>query len=210
MLLNILIIVFAITSIYLCIAERFRTYATLIGIQGLLLFGIALTELKEVNIAHLIFIVAETLIFKAILVPWLLFRIINKLKVYKVHAKAVSGFYILLLVMLGLFLSILLANSLSDPFIDTVYMVIALFSFFTGMVLIVTHKLIFSHTVGFLAIENAVFMFSLAFGSEMPMLINIGILLDIFVSVLIISVILSRINMHFSGLEAENLIVLKD
>ncbi len=63
--------------------------------------------------------------------------------------------------------------------------------------------------VGFLVIENAVFFFSLAVGSEMPMLINIGILLDIFVSVLIIGVLMNHIGSQFTDLESDNLTSLK-
>jgi hydrogenase-4 component E len=59
--------------------------------------------------------------------------------------------------------------------------------------------------IGFLIIENAVFLFSLAIGSEMPFLINIGILLDIVVSVLIIGVFINRIGSKFNDLETENL-----
>jgi hydrogenase-4 component E len=208
--LNFLVILFAISSIYLSIAERFRTYSRLIAIQGLLLFGIAFLELKEVSTANLIFVVTETLIFKAIVVPAILYRIINRIKVYKVHSKALPGFYSLIFAIFGLFLSILVANSLKNLNIDTVYMTIALFTLFVGVLLIVTHKLIFSHMIGFLIIENSVFMFSLAVGTDMPMLINIGILLDIFVSVMIISVLLNKIGSKFSDLESESLTTLKD
>jgi len=65
-------------------------------------------------------------------------------------------------------------------------MMIALYTLFTGLLLIVTHRLIISHLIGFLIFEYAVFMFSLAVGNEMPMLINIAILLDLFVGVLIL------------------------
>ncbi len=37
--------------------------------------------------------------------------------------------------------------------------------------------------MGYLIIENGVFVLSLAVGSEMPMLVNLGIMLDIFASV---------------------------
>ena len=39
------IILYAITLIYLSITERFRTYAALAGIQGFLLFVLAFLEL---------------------------------------------------------------------------------------------------------------------------------------------------------------------
>ncbi|TSA37077.1 MAG: hypothetical protein D4R64_06250 [Porphyromonadaceae bacterium] len=204
-----LFVLFAGTLVYLSIAERFRSYAKLIAVQGFLLFAIALIELKTVNLASLIFVLAETLIFKAIVVPHFLFRIINQTKVYRVHPKAFPAFYSLLFTMAGLFMSIILSNMLKNPSLDAVFLTIALFTLFTGVLLIITHRRIFSHMVGFLVVENAVFFFSLAVGSEMPMLINIGILLDIFVSVLIIGVLMNRIGTQFSDLESDNLTSLK-
>ncbi len=181
-----LIVLFAVTLIYLASAERLLNYVRLIAIQGLLLCGIALLELKDVNTANLVFIVAETLLFKTLLIPYLLSAIIGKSGVTKVHRQAMPGFYLLLFSIGAMLLSVVLANSLINPFINTIYMTIALYALFTGLLLIVTHRLIISHLIGFLIIENAVFIFSLAVGSEMPMLINIGILLDIFVGVLIL------------------------
>jgi len=193
---NYLIVMFAVTLIYLSIAERFRIYAGLMGLQGLLLFGITLLELKEVNTANLVFIASETLLIKAILVPYLLFRIIKKTGVYKVHNLAMPGFYLLILTIIALIISMILANAMMNPFINTIYLAIALFCFFTGMLLIITHKYILSQVIGFLIIENAVFILSLAVGNEKPMLINIGILLDIFVGVLILGMFALRLKPH--------------
>jgi hydrogenase-4 component E len=96
------------------------------------------------------------------------------------------AFYILILSIFGLLVSVILANALVNAFVNTIFMTVALFALITGLLLIVTHRLILSHLIGFMIIENAVFMFSLAVGNEMPMLINVGILLDIFVGVLIL------------------------
>ena len=197
---NYLIVFFAVTLMYFSSADRLTTYIKLIGIQGLLLCGIAIFGLNEVNTANLLFIVAETLIFKAIVLPYLLTRIINRSGVTKVHRLAMPGFYLLIFSIFGLLISVILANILINPFINTIYLAIALFTLFTGMLLIVTHKLIISHLIGFLIIENAVFMFSLAIGNEMPMMINIGILLDIFVGVLILGFFGLRLKPHTNEL----------
>lgn len=181
-----LIVMFAVTLVYFASAERLIIYIRLIGLQGLLLCGIALFELNEVNTANLIFIVSETLIFKTIIIPYLLFRIINRSGVSKVAREATPGFYLLILSIFALLISVILADSLIAPFIKTMYMAIALYALFTGFLLIATHRLIVSHIIGFLIIENAVFIFSLSVGNRMPMLINIGILLDIFVGVLVL------------------------
>jgi len=195
-----LIVLFAITLVYFASAERLVTYVKLIGVQGLLLCGIALFELREVNTINMIFIVSETIAFKAFLIPYLLNRIIRASGVTKVHRQAIPGFYLLIFSVLALIISVLLADSLVNPFVNTIYMTIALFSLFTGLLLIVTHKLIISHLIGFLIIENAVFVFSLAVGNEMPVLINIGILLDIFVGVLILGFFGLRLKPHTNEL----------
>jgi len=197
---NYLIVLFAVTLVYFASAERLLIYTRLIGLQGLLLCGIALFELKEVNTANLIFIVAESFLFKALLIPYLLTRIIIRSGVTKVHSQAMPGFYLLILSIFALLMSVILANSLINPFINTIYMVIALYALFTGLFLIVTHRLIISHLIGFLIVENAVFVFSLAVGNEMPMLINIGILLDIFVGVLILGFFGLRLKAHTNEL----------
>jgi hydrogenase-4 component E len=193
---NYLIVLFAVTLIYLSVAERFRIYAGLMGLQGFLLFGITLIELQEVNTTNLVLIASETVFFKGIVVPFLLFRIIRKTGVYKVHKLAMPGFYLLILTIAALIVSLVLSKSLINPYINTEYMTIALFCLFTGMLLIITHKYILSQVIGFLVIENAVFILSLAVGNKNPMLINIGILLDIFVGVLILGMFALRLKPH--------------
>ena len=62
-----LIILYVVTLVYLAITERFRNFASLIGLQGWLLFAVALVRLHAINPAELAFICLETLLFKGIL-----------------------------------------------------------------------------------------------------------------------------------------------
>jgi len=128
-----LIIMFAISLIYFASAERLVTYIRLIGIQGLLLCGIAIFELIEINTVNLIFIIAETIIIKAIVIPYLLRRITKVSGVTKVHRQAMPGFYLVILSVAALFASLILSWSLRNPYVDVIYMTIALFSLFTGL-----------------------------------------------------------------------------
>jgi len=133
-------------------------------------------------------------------VPTLLFRIIRKTGEEKVHEKSMPGFYSLLFVSAGLILSILVSFSLKTTPGNLIFFVVSIFAIFTGLFLIISHKKVFSHLVGFLIVENAVLLLSMAIGSQIPMLINIGILLDIFVSVLILGIFVMRVKQHTSEL----------
>lgn len=69
---------------------------------------------------------------------------------------------------------------------------------------------LFSHLVGFLVIENGVFLFSTATGVEMPFLINMAILLDILMSVLMLSIFFTKIDGKIHADDADALTNVKD
>jgi hydrogenase-4 component E len=192
----VLIIVFAVTLIYLSITERFIIYAGLVGFQGFLLFALSLLDLHRITLSTLLFVAIETLLFKVVIVPYMLARIIRRTGITRVHEKSLPGFYSLLIVSFGLLLSIVISLSLVTRSSTLVYFTVSFFAVYTGLFLIISHRKIFSHMVGFLVIENAVLLLSLAVGTEIPMLINIGILLDIFVSVLILGIFVMRLKQH--------------
>jgi hydrogenase-4 component E len=195
-----LVILFAIILIYLSITERFRIYAILIGLQGVLLFVLSFLELETITLGTLLFVAIETLVFKVIVVPYLLLRIIRKTGIERVHEKALPGFYSILFVSAGLLLSIVVSFSMNTTPGNMIYFIVSFFAVYTGLFMIISHKKIFAHLIGFLVIENAVLLLSLAIGSQIPMLINMGILLDIFVSVLILGIFVMRLKQHTSEL----------
>jgi len=208
--LTLLYVLFGISLVYIAATEKFKHYIQVYAIQGILLFGMAIIELKSFSVLNLAFILAETIIFKSIIVPYLLRRILNRTGIYNIHKRSLKGNYTVMIMLLMLGISLLLAKVLSIPSVNEVYTVIAYFTLFTGLLLVSVRKLLFGHLVGFLIIENAVFLFSIAIGSEFPMLVNTGILLDIFIAVLVMSMFLTRIGHKMGGFEAETLSQLKD
>jgi hydrogenase-4 component E len=207
---NLCILLFAFSLIYLSIAERFRTFTLLIGLQGFFLFGICFALLDEIKLINLAFIVVETVIFKAVVVPALMYRIIRHTNINRVHKDALPTFYAVIVTTLALVVSVMLVIMLHDSSINPLFFSVSLFAMFTGLLLIITHKRLFSHMVGFLVIENAVFLFSVAVGTEMPMLINVGVLLDIFMTVLIFGIFILRINSKVHNLNIDALTTIRD
>ena len=66
---NLLLITFTISLIYISMANRMMTYIRIIAFQGVVLFGVAFVELIEINPANLIFVLLETIVIKAIAIP---------------------------------------------------------------------------------------------------------------------------------------------
>lgn len=205
-----LVILYVITLVYLSITERFRNYASLMGFQGALLFVIALLRLHAINLTELLFIAVETLVFKAIVVPTILFAVIRRTKINRVLTSGTSQANSLLLSAAALAASAAITYYIADATIDMIFFGVALYALLSGLILIVLRSRIFSHLVGFLVIENGVFLFSTAIGVEMPFLINIAILLDILISVLMLGIFMTKIDDKIHAGDANALTNVKD
>ena len=205
-----LIILYVVTLVYLAITERFRNFASLIGLQGWLLFAVALVRLHAINPAELAFICLETLLFKGILVPGLLFAVIRRTKINRIAASGTSQFNSLVLSLAALVASISVTYCIAEETINLVFFGVALYALLSGLILIVVRTRSFSHMVGFLVIENGVFLFSMAVGVEMPSMIEIAIMLDILISILMLGLFLTKIGARFRIGDTDLLTNVKD
>ena len=204
-----LIILYILTLIYLSIAERFRNQTTILAVQGLLLFGIAIARLHAFHPVEMGFIIVETLVFKAIVIPAILMRVIHKTKINRIHSTS-SQFGALVMSITALIASCTITYYMADDRTDMIFFGVALYALLTGLILIVMRKRIFAHLVGFLVIENGVFLFSMAIGVEFPILINLAIMLDILISILILGMFLRRMDDDIHTDETDALTSIKD
>ena len=104
----------------------------------------------------------------------------------------------------------LLSASIDDLFLDKFFFVAAVSAIFTGLYLIVSRRKILTHVVGYCVIENGVFILSLAVGNEMPAMVNLGVMLDIFASVLLLGIFANKIGDVFHDVDIDSLNKLKD
>jgi hydrogenase-4 component E len=190
---DIILITLAMSLLYISIANRLFTYLRILVFQGFMLFGITYLTLTNINTLNLILIMLETIVFKAIAVPWFLNHIVKRNKITRDTEPYLPNFVSLIIVTLIIVATIILSTSIKDTTLDKTFFIVALSTLFTGLYLIVSRKKIITHVIGYLIIENGVFILSLAAGSEMPMLVNLGIMLDIFASVLILGVFFNKI-----------------
>jgi len=205
-----LLIIFLITLFYMSIANRMRNYIRILIYQGFLLFLVAACHLKEFNMFNLAWILLETVVFKAVAVPYCLERILRHNNITRETEPYLPHFVSLLIVTGVVVLSFLLSGSIEDIFLDKFFFVAAVSAIFTGLYLIVSRRKILTHVIGYCVIENGVFILSLAVGNEMPVLVNLGVMLDIFASVLILGIFANKIGDVFHQTDIDQLTGLKD
>lgn len=211
---NFLIVLFIISLIYLSKVEMVKSYFTLMASQGVLLFGLAYFELKEIDLVHLLFILVETLVFKAIFVPLFLQRI-TKNRIHRHHNGPIKGYYSVLItavIVIGCFMiSYAIHDELTiDADHQVKYFTAAISSILVGLFIAINNRDLVTHLISYLVIGNGIFLLSLALGAEMPMFVNSAILLDIFTSVLIMGYLLQQDERLFSKCRCYHLSQLKD
>lgn len=207
---DILLIIFAISLLFMSIANRLYTYLNILILQGIILFGVTFLTLSEMNPLNLVLLLLETIVFKAIAVPLFLKYLIRRNNITREAEPFLPNFVSLIIVTLVIVITIMLSGVVKDSYIDKTFFVVALSNIFVGLYLIVSRKKIITHVVGYLVIENGVYVLSLAVGNEMPMLVNLGVMLDIFASVLILGVFFNKIGDVLKDPDVTQLRNLKD
>src|SRR5665647_548286 len=207
---DVLLITFIITLFYMAIANRMLTYLKVLAFQGVLLFVVVFFQLSEINPINLALILLETIVFKSVAVPLFMAHVLKRNNITRESEPFLPNFVSLIIVTFIVVVTILLANQVKDTNLDKIFFVVALSSLFTGLYFIATRRKIITHVIGYLIIENGVFVLSLAVGNEMPMLVNLGIMLDIFASVLILGIFLNKIGDVFKDVDVDQLSSLKD
>ncbi len=207
---NVLLIIFAISLLYLGIAHRLLTYIKILAFQGILLFGIAFIELIQINAINLAFVLLETIVFKTLAIPLFLNYVMKRNRIARDAEPFLPNFISLIIITLIIITTFILSNAIADSQISKIFFVVALSTLFTGLYIIVTRTKIITHVMGYLVIENGVFILSIAVGNAMPMLVNLGILLDIFASVFLLGIFVNRIGDVLKDVDVDQLKNLKD
>jgi len=208
---NVLSILFCLTLFYLAVTSRVKSYVTILRIQGIILSILLLFPLTD-NFSVYGLILPATLFFvKVILIPKYINKIIIDLDIKRVIEPTIQQFTFLLLVIVSMTFIFIISNVLSatTPF-QIIPFATGFSSVVVGILIIVFRKKLIVHVAGFLVLENGIFLFGTGLASELPMLIEIGVLLDVFVVVFLMGIALNRISSTFAGFEVTSLRRLKD
>ena len=207
---HVLLITFLITLFYMAIANRMMTYIKVLALQGVILFFVVFLQLNKIDTLNLVFILFETIVFKSLAVPIFLAYLLKRNNITREAEPFLPNFVSLVITTFIVVITILISNTIKDDNLDKIFFVVALSTLFFGLYLIATRRKIITHVMGYMVIENGVFVLSLAIGNEMPMLVNLGIMLDIFASVLILGIFLNKIGDVFKDVDVDQLSNLKD
>jgi hydrogenase-4 component E len=209
---DILIILLGTTMLYVFAVSRIEAYVKTLSVQGLLLFLLVIIDIREINWLNIAFLSLETLIIKAIVIPYFLLSVIRKNEISREIEPYISQFYSLLIAsaifIFGFVAAFWSVKIGSD--IKPLYFGISIVIIISSLFLIINRKKIITHILCYMMLENGIFLLSLSVANELPMLVNIGVLLDLFVGIYLFAIFFNKINEIYDGSHVDVLTELKD
>ncbi len=209
---DILIILFGTTILYIFAASRIEAFVKTLALQGLLLFLLVMIDVQGVSWFNIAFLVLETLVLKTIIIPYFLLRVIRRNEIGREVAPDVSQLYSLQTASIIFIFGFLVAHwaAGTGTVVQPLYFGVSISVIMASLLLIIRRKRIITHILCYMMLENGIFLLSLSVANEMPLLINLGVLLDLFVAIYLLVIFFNMIQAMYDGNNIDVLTELKD
>ena len=162
--------------------------------------------------AHLWWSAGITLALKVVALPWILHRLIRRLDVKWDVERLVNVPTTMLIGIVLVVFSFNLAVPISQlsGTITRATLGIAMASVMLSFLMMITRRKAIPQVIGFLSMENGLFFAATSATYGMPMVVELGIALDVLVGVLILGVFFFQIREQFDSLDLKHLETLKE
>jgi hydrogenase-4 component E len=210
--LNALAALFLLLAFAMLSQRRVVTLVNLLALQGALLCGATLLLAWRTGQNHLYLSALLTLTLKVVFLPWLLHRLIKRLGVYWDSEQLINISSTMLLGLLVVIFSFGLAQPIAALASTAtrngigIAIAVVLLSFLA----MITRRKAMSQVVGFLSMENGLFFGAMSATYGMPMIIELGVALDVLVAMLVLGVFFFQIREQFDSLDLHHLESLKE
>ncbi len=210
---DLLFILVLVIDLFVLASSRLRTGIRAVAAQGglLALLPVVLADAATAT-GHVAVLALGALAVKAVGIPWLLARATRESKVERELFPLVSFVASLALGALGIIAAVWFSADLPLPIAGKNALLVptSIGTVWCGLLLIVTRRKAVGQVLGFLVLENGVFVLGLLLSDFMPSMVEVGVLLDLFAAVFVMGLVMFDIQRTFSSLDTEKLSALKD
>ena len=209
---DLLLVLVILTNLRLLASSRLGSCITWAAWQGILLGVLTISAAwpHPPLQTWVLAVIAASL--KGLVFPWLLFRTLRRVQVRR-EIEPYLGFnlslgigLLLLCVAFGLARRLPVPEGLGSAF----WMPAAFFSLLAGLLLIVARKTAIMQVIGYLVLENGIFAYGAGAARHAPLVLELGILLDLFVAVFVMGIALFHIARDFDHISVDRLVSLKE
>ncbi len=153
-----------------------------------------------------------TIALKGFVIPAFLVHAMREANIQHEVKPVVNYMSSLLLGAVGTGLAIVFSSTLplADEHPALLLVPASLATVWTGFLMLTTRQKAIMQVLGYLLLENGIFLFGLLLLEAMPFLVEVGVLLDLFTGVFVMGIIIHHISREFASISTEHLSELKE
>jgi hydrogenase-4 component E len=196
--------------------SRIRAVIHAVALQGILLGMLPFFVHREIGWRGIL-LVCGTIVLKGFVIPRFLVHAMREADIQHEVKPIVNYMTSLLLGAIGTGLAMVFANYVSSETLPmaeehaaSLIVPASLSTVWTGFLLLTTRNKAIMQVLGYLLLENGIFLFGLLLLEAMPFIVEIGVLLDLFTGVFVMGIIVHHINREFASTSTEHLSELKE
>jgi len=211
---DLLLLLIVVTDLYIVASSRLTTSIRASAIQGALLAALPITlrlEGSSTDVIHVLFMAVGLVAIKAIAIPALLSRALREADVQH-EVEPFLGFHVSLLLaaaLVGMSFWLATVLVLPRPAPSVVLVPAALATLLIGFLVLVSRRQAVTQVVGYLLLENGVFIFGQTLTRENPFVVELGMLLDLLVGVFVMGIAIHHISRAFDHIDTEQMTSLR-
>ncbi len=209
--LDTLLVVLMLINFFVLGVSRIRALVHAIAVQGLIL-GLMPLLVHEQFVARVVLIVLFTVLLKGVIIPRMLSRALRDVTTHREIQPLVSPTWSLVFGAIGTGLALAFARHVPVAGVHQAGLLVptSLSTVLTGMLILTTRVKTITQVVGYLVLENGIFIFGLLLLEPLPLLVEMGVLLDLLVAVFVMVILINQIKQEFSSLNTEQLSALRE
>ena len=210
-LLNAVLVVVLMLNLFALGTSRSLAVIRTVAAQGALLGVIPLLVHGRLTIPVALAAVAA-IILKGIIIPAIMIRALRDAQIKREVEPLIGLLPSIILGAMATAFALLFAGQLplADQHGSALLVPTSIATVLVGFILLTTRFKALSQVVGYLVLENGIFIFGMLLIEAMPLVVEMGVLLDLFVGIFVICIIVNHINQAFSSMDTRRLVSLKE
>lgn len=212
-LVDVILVFVVLANLTLLGSNRLATCIQLIAVQGMALGVLPLVASHAPIGMRVLGFALVSFVIKGILFPALLRQALRSASVRHEVDPLVGYATSILMGVLMLGVSFWLSSRFNIPrpaATSSLALPVAISTVLIGLFLIVTRNTALMQVVGYLVLENGIYICGVALAYEQPLLVEMGVLLDIFAAVFVMGIAIFHISREFDHIDTDQLSTLKD
>ncbi|HFB53436.1 MAG TPA: hydrogenase [Sulfurimonas autotrophica] len=172
-----------------------RLYRLLLwySMNSLMLGLLALIIGRSIDDNAMIITGVVTIIIKAIAIPYILKNLSQKFHFIRQITPEIKVQYAIILVPAILVFTFYLSEPITHMIhTNASYVAVSISSLFLALLLMMEHKNVAPKIIGFLTMENALFLLGITATNGMPMLVELGIFFDLLMAIVVINLLFHK------------------